>query len=121
MLTDKNLSIAAAYCCHHGCHERLVEFDMSANIWRIQDTLSSYQNRAVLSWRLAPSGWKLHGSVLMSSLAKVSVRCSSPIQRLGLVTGFESRFYGRKTMLPVLEIEVASSKSLVVITTEIQL
>ena len=120
-LTDKNLSIAAAYCCHHGCHERLVEFDMSTNIWRVQDTLSSYQNRAVLFWRLAPSDWKLHGSVLLSSLAKLSVRCNSPIQRLELVTGFESRFYSRKTTLPVLEIEVASSKSLVVITTEIQL
>ena len=55
----------------------------------------------------------------MGPLATLQIQCDQPITRLALVSGCESRHYGAKTPLPVLEVSVAQAPA--VLTTFIQL
>jgi hypothetical protein len=112
-------SITAAYRCTNGRHQRQVQVDVTGHHWRIRDTLSGFQSRAVLFWHLAPSDWSLEGSEVLGTLARLTIHSDDPIERLELVAGYEARFYGKKTFLPVLEIEVKPTDPLISITTEI--
>jgi len=120
-LTQASSSITSAYLCPHGRHQRRVEVDVAGHQWRIHDILSGFQSRAVLFWRLAPSDWSLQGTELISSIARLSIYNDDPIERLELVKGYEARFYGTKSYLPVLEIEVKPREVPIAITTEIYL
>ena len=120
-LTQTSSSITSAYLCPHGRHQRRVEVDVAGHQWRVHDILSGFQSRAVLFWRLAPSDWSLQGTELISSIARLSIYNDDPIERLELVKGYEARFYGTKSYLPVLEIEVKPKEVPIAITTEIYL
>ena len=52
-------------------------------------------------------------------MATLQIHCDQPITRLELVPGWESRYYGAKTKLPVLEVIVAQAPA--ILTTTIQL
>ena len=112
-------SITAAYCCPHGRHQRQVLLDASGQGWIITDTCSGFQNQALLRWRLCPGEWRLEGTSLMGPIATLQIRCDQTITRLSLVSGWESRHYGAKMPLPVLEVSVAKAPA--IFTTIIQL
>jgi hypothetical protein len=52
-------------------------------------------------------------------MAILQIHCDQPITRLELVSGWESRYYGAKSPLPVLEVSVAQAPA--TLTTSIQL
>ena len=60
----------------------------------------------LLRWRLAPGAWRLDGSSVIGPMATLHIDCDQPITRLELLSGWESRHYGVKTPLPVLEVRV---------------
>lgn len=88
---------------------------------RVVDEVSGFARSAVLRWRVAPGQWTLEGDpaaprLVHAGLATLTVSASVPIVRCELVQGWESRHYSEKTVLPVLEIEIAQPGTL---TTEI--
>ena len=52
-------------------------------------------------------------------MIRLEIDCDQPIERLELISGWESRHYGAKTMLPVLEVIAAQAPA--TFTTSIQL
>jgi len=112
-------AITAAYRCPLGRHRRQVRMNATGQRWTITDTCSGFQQQALLRWRLCPGEWRLDGTSLVGPLATLQIHCDQPITRLELVSGSESRHYGAKTPLPVLEVSVAQAPA--VLTTSIQL
>ena len=80
---------------------------------RIEDTVSGFSQKAVLRWRLQPGDWKLVGHVITLGGIRIELNADVPLRRLQLVEGWESRYYGQKTTLPVLEVEVDQATRLV--------
>lgn len=76
---------------------------------RVEDEISGFSRNAVLRWRLKPGSWELQGQTLVCDGVSIEVVSSMPVIRCELVTGWESRYYGQKSELPVLEIEVAEA------------
>ena len=112
-------SVTAAYRCLHGHHQRQVQMYDGGHCWTITDTCSGFQHQALLRWRLCPGEWRLERTCLIGPMVTLQIHCDQPITRLKLVTGWESRYYGVKTTLPVLEVIV--SKAPAILTTTIQL
>ena len=61
-----------------------------------------------LRWRLCPGDWRLDGSSAIGPMATLHIDCDQPITKLELVSGWESRYYGAKEQLVVLEVSVRS-------------
>ena len=112
-------SITAAFCFPHGRHQRQVQVDDGGLHWTVVDTCSDFKSHTLLRWRLCPGEWQLSGSSLIGPSVKLQINCDQPITSLELVSGWESRHYGAKTKLPVLEVIVAQAPA--ILTTSIQL
>lgn len=95
-------------------HRRRIE--ISRGRWRIFDEIGGFENNAVLRWRLAPAAWRIVGSRCLGELAEIELACNREISRLALVEGWESRYYGEKTPIPVLELQVASGENATIMT-----
>lgn len=106
---------------HHGAvHERTVA--AHGGVWRVKDRIRGFRQRAVLRWRLAPGTWRLTESLLLiGSIGTLSLEASVSFTRVELTQGWESRRYGEKTPLPVLEAEVAPHDSWIWISSRIDL
>lgn len=97
-------------------HHRSVS--LTDNSLTILDEISGFEKAAVLRWRLAPGEWhwesKGDGDVcLLGHGCRLRVKASQTFVSCELVEGWESRYYSRKTPLPVLEVEVAGSGKLI--------
>ena len=112
-------SITAAYCFPHGRHQRQVRFDEGGLRWTITDTCSDFKSHSLLRWRLCPGDWQLSGSSLMGPMVTLQIHCDQPITRIELVSGWESRYYGAKTKLPVLEVIVAQAPAILITTIQL--
>jgi len=82
----------------------------------VADRIGGFDETAVLRWRLAPGKWRLDGTTVHCNGYSLEVSASVPIERCQIVDGWESRYYMKKSALPVLEIEVSRSGQ---ITTEL--
>ena len=67
-----------------------------------------------MRWRLCPAEWHLEDQELVAPIARLHFSCDQPIRRIQLLQGWESRFYGEKTELPVLELELEQAPAKVV-------
>ena len=111
-------SVVASYRdCWGASHRRAVHL-LPEGGCTVVDSVSGFRDRAVLRWRLAPlkSDWVGNAGVWCNGAVKIRVNASIPISRLEMVTGWESKYYGMKTALSVLEAEVKFAATL---TTEI--
>ena len=108
------LAISAAYRGPYGRHQRRVDVDPSGLHWQITDQLSGYSHQALLRWRLCPADWYLEDQELVAPIARLHFSCDQPIRRIQLLQGWESCFYGKKTELPVLELELEQAPAKVV-------
>ncbi len=112
-------SLTAAYLCPQGRHQRQVRVDVDGYHWIIIDKCTGFRHQVLLRWRLCPGDWKLEGCSLIGPLATLHIQCDKSISSLKLMSGWESRHYGSKTTLPVLEICIAQAPA--TLTTSIQL
>ena len=91
------------------------EVELTGNQLIIKDTLSGQFEQACLRWRLADLGWKVQGHSLLTEHLQLSITSSKSLISFTLAQGFESRYYGQKTPIPVLEVLVANSTQITTI------
>lgn len=85
-------------------HSRQVE--LTDNQIIIHDVLSGKFTQACLRWRLADLAWQVQNHSLITEKFQLSVSCSESLVSFTLAQGSESRYYGHKTPIPVLEVVV---------------
>lgn len=113
---DDGVSAGAAYRDYlQAYHHR--QLKLTDNHMIVTDSISGFHSAAVLRWRLAPGDWKLDGQNLHNGITTLKLSATMTIRRIALTEGFESRYYLKKTPLPVLEVEVDQPGTL---TTEIR-
>ncbi len=112
----QKISFSAGYVDRQGvAHRRSIKLSDSNLI--VSDEISGFKSKAILRWRLKPGNWYLscNGKKYIcefgddfdgNTLRKISISANIPILRCEIVKGWESRFYGEKTQVPVLEVEV---------------
>lgn len=109
-------TVSAGYCDWKGAsHHRSI--DLSESGLCVSDDVENFESAAVLRWRLAPGNWVWEDGWLIGNGVRLRVQTSQPVKRCELVEGWESRYYTRKTPLPVLEVEVEQAGRL---TTELR-
>lgn len=86
-------------------HERKVS--LRTGDMEVCDTIAGFRKRAVVRWRLMPGAWRIDASGVSLDWLRLTVEYDGGSAEIRLVEGWEARCYGRKTHLPVLEIEVA--------------
>lgn len=111
--------IEASYTDWKGCrHKRIVEF--GEKIIRVLDEISSFKEKAVLRWRLAPEiKWSLEGNTCPGGPCMITVNADHGIKSLQITEGWESLYYMQKAPVPVFEATVTPECA--TITTEIQI
>ncbi len=72
----------------------------------VTDTISGFNKQAILRWRLMPGDWKLTENGTVLGNISLIIEATTEIKRIEIVDGWESRYYLKKTFLPVLEVEV---------------
>lgn len=82
---------------------------LGAGALEVKDDISGTFKVAVLRWRLSPRSWVLNGNRVSDGQRSLRIECSAPIERIALVEGSESGYYGRKTTIPVLEVQVGQA------------
>tara|TARA_R110000868_G_scaffold65871_8_gene196790 strand:- start:2150 stop:3973 length:1824 start_codon:yes stop_codon:yes gene_type:complete len=81
----------------------LREIELTDNQLIIKDTISGQFEQACLRWRLADLAWQVQGQSLLTEHIQLSIVSSQDLIDFTLAQGFESRYYGQKTSIPVLE------------------
>ena len=99
-------------------HRRKIE--LSHTKLRVEDQIFGSFKKAVLRWRLIPGSWSLKSDkqaivIKNKSLHSLSIEIHSeiPITRAELSQGWESRYYLKKSKLPVFELEVRQPAELI--------
>jgi hypothetical protein len=101
----RDIKVTAGYRDYaEGKHRRTVT--LREAYCEVEDDVSGFSKWAVLRWRLAPDSWKIDGMVVTSRLATFTVKSDVPVRRVELIAGWESRYYGQKSSLPVFEVEI---------------
>jgi hypothetical protein len=102
---DEATTFGAAY--RDGCgalHQRTVRLMDDRMI--VRDEVSGFSGKAVLRWRVKPGNWCLDGNAITDGTHSLSVHATVPLTSIELVNGWESRYYLKKSSLPVLEVEI---------------
>lgn len=98
-------SFSAAYHDSFGArHQRRVT--LQSGSLSVRDDISDFQQKAVLRWRLVPGSWQLRDNCARHGKYTLTVCSSAPIKRIQVASGWESRYYLKLDVLPVLEVEV---------------
>ena len=102
---ENETTFSAVYSDRQGAmHKRSLQF--MAGTLVVRDEIAGFKRNAVLRWRLMPGEWNLSGNRLSDGKYSLTVHSTVPIIRIELVTGWESRYYVKKTPIPVLEVEI---------------
>jgi len=86
-------------------HRRVV---LSGNSLKVTDRVGSFNSKAILRWRLKPGKWTVDATSqrITADGFSLALTATMAVKRFELVEGWESRYYLKKTPLPVLEIEI---------------
>jgi len=109
---DRATSAAAGYTDNVGAshHRSVYLFDDRLTV---TDRISGFKQKAVMRWRLLPCEWMLEGNQLTCKNYSLRITGNIPITKIGLTSGWESRYYMQKKVAPVLVIEVKKPGELV--------
>ncbi|WP_193075262.1 heparinase II/III family protein [Pseudomonas sp. FME51] len=105
---DSEENCSAGYRDWKGAaHDRSVS--LSEGVMEVEDKIDNFERKAILRWRLRPGAWTIDTASQRIQTNGFSLRVTSttPIKRFEVVEGWESRYYFKKTPVPVLEVEVA--------------
>jgi hypothetical protein len=103
---DGRVSFSVAYTDSYGATHRR-RASLGQRDLEVEDEITGDFKFAVLRWRLLPGDWVREENRLASERGTIEINCSGVIGRISLVEGWESIHYGRKTPVPVVEVEVA--------------
>lgn len=108
---------SCGYADFWGCqHQRQVSLHHKEII--VIDSVSGFKESAVLRWRLQPGSWELNGGTLSNGRISIEIKANTEAE-ITLSSGFESRYYYQKTVLPVLEVKVKHSSTITTVIKEI--
>lgn len=109
---EGNSSFTCAYIdVWAASHQRKVT--LSDSLLTITDTVSGFNKMAVARYQLNPQrSWTIKGNELSDGEHFIRVTADVAIADIRLVSGWESRYYFKKTQLPVLEVEMHQQGSL---------
>lgn len=106
------VTVGAAYDGRkHVSHARRLELRDTSLV--VRDQLAGFANRAVLRWRLRPAPWRVEDGTVSDGVHRLRIFADVSLVRCEIVDGWESRYYMRRTALPVLEVEVATAGTIV--------
>jgi hypothetical protein len=105
--TAESSTIAASYVDRKGGRHRRSVILRDGGL-TVSDDVSGFSQKAVLRWRLRPSAWRVDGPAVTDGRHRLSVSSDVTVARLELVAGWESGYYGCRTELPVVEVELSS-------------
>jgi hypothetical protein len=105
---ESEVSFAAGYCDSWGAkHRRKVS--LGKQTLEVHDEISGEFKVAILRWRLNPGNWVVDGNCVAQGPTSLRIESTAPIEHIGLVDGWESRYYGQKVTIPVLEVKVSQA------------
>ena len=100
-------SFSAGYRDSFGAtHIRKVSLNNSS--LKVEDDIKGFKKTALLQWRLSPANWQVKGKTITNGNKILLIESTMQIKRFELKKGMESRYYLKKNVLPVLEIEFDS-------------
>lgn len=91
-------------------HHRTIRLSSQRLI--VTDKVTNFKHKAVLRWRLLPGEWQVNDFTLINDRCQIAIESTVPIIRIEVIQGWESRYYLKKTPLPVLEVEVQQAGEL---------
>lgn len=80
----------------------------------VTDQVSGFKDQAVLRWRLQPGKWELNDKKICNGAISIEIKTDNEVE-IVLSSGFESRYYYQKTVLPVLEVKVKQSSTIITV------
>lgn len=80
----------------------------------VTDQVSGFKDQAILRWRLQPGQWELKDKKICNGAISVEIETDNEVE-ITLSSGFESRYYYQKTVLPVLEVKVKQSSTIITV------
>ncbi len=95
----------AAYEDSKGCNHRR-SVSLSAGNLKVRDNVGGFKHKAILRWILSPDCWEQDGYKLSTDGCSIEIESDTAIARFEIVEGWESLYYGLKTQVEVLEVEV---------------
>lgn len=109
-LTAQRQQLSASYRDSWGAsHQRTVVVENG--LVNVTDSVGGFADQAVLRWRMIPGDYQLtidgQAISVVGGKHKLTVTVSVPLERAELVQGWESLFYGQKSHLPVLEVQIS--------------
>lgn len=102
-----------AYQDYWGCkHQRNIVLKNKDIV--VTDQVSGFKDQAVLRWRLQPGKWELNDKKICNGAISIEIKTDNEVE-IVLSSGFESRYYYQKTVLPVLEVKVKQSSTIITV------
>lgn len=116
-LNYQKYQFSCGYKDNWGCkHQRNIVLK-NKNIL-VTDHISGFQDQAVLRWRLQPGNWELNGKKICNGTIEIEIEIENEAE-ISLSLGYESRYYYQKTVLPVLEVKVKQSSTIITVIKDI--
>ncbi len=102
---NDGVTAGASYTDRYGAsHQR--QLWLSKAMLRVEDQVTAFKHKAILRWRLSQGHWQIEDNSIYQGNYMIRVTTTVPIQRFELISGWESRYYLQRKVLPVLEIEL---------------
>ena len=71
------IKTASSYISKIGNQKRRIKASKSGDLWIIEDDISGFKNKAILTWRLIPIIWKLKEKKLTSDFLEIEIEIIS--------------------------------------------
>lgn len=78
------------------------------------DSMVGFKDSVVLRWRLQPGKWELNDKKNCNGAISIEIKTDNEVE-IVLSSGFKSRYYYQKTVLPVLEVKVKKSSTTITV------
>lgn len=109
--TDDTIRFGAGYRDSQKAYQHRT-ISLSSQRLIVTDKVTNFKHKAVLRWRLLPGEWQVNDSAIINDKYQITIESTAPIIRIEIIQGWESRYYLKKTPLPVLEVEVQQAGEL---------
>ena len=98
---------AGAYVDSWGnSHERAVRINRKELI--VVDRINGDFSTATLRWRLNPGEWKVENNLASMIGVSIEVTCADQFGSMELVSGWDARYYQKKYLIPVLQVNYSA-------------
>ena len=98
----------AGYKKSNNC-QHIREVQLKESKLKVIDSVQGFKDKAVLRWHLAPGQYEIKGTSVVADDYVLTINTDLVIKNISLIEGWESKYYMKKTTMPVLEVEVSKS------------